>query len=126
MTDIDLFGAPIAPPPAPKPQRKARPARPRPPPIPWEENPLSWSFRPAYVVDTVMGKVVGIVWDPELDQMAHDRLPRALRDFLNYSAVQWDARQVERAVPLWGAALVLKHLQGLEWVMLEQEAEVLR
>ena len=125
MSDVDLFGAPIPEPPPPKPKRKAPKARPRPPAVPWEEDPLSWTFRPAYVVDTEIGKVVGIVgWGDERDQMAHDRLPRALRDFLNYSAVQWDARQVERAIPLWGAKLVLKHLQMMEGMAVAQREEM--
>ena len=112
---MDLFGAPIPEPPAPKPKRAA--PKPR---VPQKPSLLDMELRPTHLQDE-SGVYLGILeWDREGDQAAHDRLPRAMRDYLNDSAIQWDAQAVERAVREYGGAdLVRQYMMDLEGLLVE-------
>ena len=74
-------------------------------------------MRPTHLCDMATGLYVGILeWDPAADQAAHDRLPSPVRDFLNYSAVQWDAQAVERGLEAVDGkhGFLLRHMEVLE------------
>ena len=92
----------------------------------WRPPPKGlWSIelRPTHLRDMETGRYLGILeWDRHADQAAHDRLPRGVRDYLNDSAVQWDAQAVERALVLHEQDVVLDHMRHMEALWLAHGA----